>query len=211
MYYRVDMEAVGEAMGMPMPSTDELPKGEEGLRAVFEGKWAKIDTGELEEAAGGSGKGSAAEELDAKTQKKILDAVRGVVAREVTFKSRDGKDGAEVIAAKANFRDLITSVFDKLQPLKKDLPPGAELPTGDDLKDAPNRKVTVDFTIKNGDLTRIETDLAVLADDAKGAELPLVLTFGKAGDVAAPKDATEIPVDEFGGPFGAGMLGGGVL
>ncbi|MFE7835690.1 hypothetical protein ACFU53_06370 [Streptomyces sp. NPDC057474] len=209
-YYRADMEAIGEAMGMPFPTADELPESEQHLRPVLEGDWVKVNTADLQEAAEDAGAGSGAggsDEIDAKTQKKILDAVRGVVAREVDFKTKDGKDGTEVITAKANFRDLLTGIVDKLQPLKGDLPPGAELPTAKDMKDAPNKKVAVDFTLKNGDLTRIETDLAVLADDPKGAKAPLVLTFGKADDISAPKGASEIPVDEFGGPFGSGMLG----
>ncbi|WP_327343990.1 hypothetical protein [Streptomyces europaeiscabiei] len=209
-YYRADMEAVGDAMGMPFPTADELPESEQHLRPVLEGDWVKVNTGDLKEAAGEAGAGAGSgdsDEIDAKTQKKILDALRGVVAREVGFKTRDGKDGTEVITAKANFRDLLTGLVDKLQPLKGDLPPGAELPTAKDMKDAPNKNVAVDFTLKNGDLTRIETDLAVLADDPKGAKAPLVLTFGKAGDVSAPKGATELPDDEFGGPLGSGLFG----
>lgn len=212
-YYRADMQAMGDAMGMPFPTADdldELPESEQHLRPVLEGDWVKVNTADLQNAAEDAGVGSGAggsDEIDAKTQQKILDAVRGVVAREVDFKTKDGADGTEVITAKANFRDLLTGIIGKLQPLKGDLPPGAELPTAKDMKDAPNKKVAVDFTLKNGDLTRIETDLAVLADDPKGAKAPLVLTFGKAGDISAPKGASEIPVDEFGGPFGGGMLG----
>ncbi|HSX98769.1 MAG TPA: hypothetical protein VLG91_15455, partial [Streptomyces sp.] len=185
-YYRADMEAMGDAMGIPFPTADELPESEKHLRPALEGDWVKVNTGELQDAAGDEGAGAGAggsDEIDAKTQKKILDAVRGVVAREVGFKTRDGKDGTEVITAKANFRDLLTGIVDKLQPLEGELPPGAELPTAKDMKDAPDKNVAVDFTLKNGDLTRIETDLAVLADDPKGAKAPLVLTFGKAGDV----------------------------
>ncbi|WP_234044749.1 hypothetical protein [Streptomyces adelaidensis] len=210
-YYRADMQAMGEAMGMPFPGADdldELPESEQQLRPLLEGDWVKVNTADLADATEDADAGSGgSDDIDAKTQKKILDAVRGVVAREVGFKTKEGKDGTEVITAEANFRDLLTGVIDKLQPLKGDLPPGAELPTSKDLKDAPNKKVAVDFTLKNGDLTRIETDLAVLADDPKGAEAPLVLTFGKAGDISAPKGASEIPLDEFGGPFGSGMLG----
>ncbi|WP_327728193.1 hypothetical protein OG250_16680 [Streptomyces sp. NBC_00487] len=212
LYYRADMQAMGDAMGMPFPTADELdelPESEQHLRPVLEGDWVKINKTELQEVAedaGGSGSGGS-DEIDARTQKKILDAVRGVVAREVDFKTKNGENGTEVITAKANFRDLLTGIVDKLQPIEGDLPPGAELPTGKDLKDAPNKKVAVDFTLKNGDLTRIETDLAVLADDPKGAKAPLVLTFGKAGDISAPKGASEIPVDDFGGPLGGGVFG----
>ena len=209
-YYRADMEAMGDAMGIPFPTADELPESEKHLRPALEGDWVKVNTGELQDAAGDEGAGAGAggsDEIDAKTQKKILDAVRGVVAREVGFKTRDGKDGTEVITAKANFRDLLTGIVDKLQPLEGELPPGAELPTAKDMKDAPDKNVAVDFTLENGDLTRIETDLAVLADDPKGAKAPLVLTFGKAGDVSAPKGAAEIPVDEFSDPIGGGLFG----
>ncbi|MGW0708733.1 hypothetical protein ACWD4G_22760 [Streptomyces sp. NPDC002643] len=210
-YFRADMQAVGDAMGVPLPTDDELdqlPESEQYVRPLFEGEWVKIETAAMEEAAEDAGAGSGgSDELDAKTQKKVLDAVRGVVAREVDFTTKEGEDGTEVITAKANFRDLLTGVFDKLKPLQDELPPGAELPTAKDLKDAPDRNVAVDFTLKNGDLTRVETDLAVLADDPKGAKAPLVLTFDKnTTDLTAPKNATEIPAEDFGGPFGGGML-----
>lgn len=206
-YYRADMEAMGDAIGLPFPTADELPESEQHLRPVLEGDWVKVDNAELHEDAGaGAGSGGSGE-VDAKTQKKMLDAVRGVVAREVGFKTKEGEDGTEVVTAKANFRDLLTGIVDKLQPLEGELPPGAELPTAKDMKDAPDKNVAVDFTLRNGDLTRIETDLAVLADDPEGAEAPLVLTFGKAGDIKAPKGASEVPLDEFGGPFGGALFG----
>ncbi|MGQ4387769.1 hypothetical protein [Streptomyces sp. SAS_270] len=230
-YYRADMKAFGKVMGVPMPSADELPESEKEFRAVLEGDWVKVDNGDLKKAAeksaagaadsdnaqasGGSGgsSGSGEDAIDAKTQQKILKAVRGVVAHKVTFSNKGGKDGTERIVAKANFRDLLTGLFDKLRPLESDLPPGAELPTAKDLKDAPNKKVAVDFTLKNGDLTRVKVDLAVLADDPKAAELPLVLRFDKAGDVSAPSGATEIPADKVTGPNSplGSVLGGGVL
>ncbi|EMF54956.1 MULTISPECIES: hypothetical protein [Streptomyces] len=208
-YYRADMKAMGDAMGIPFPTADELPESEQHLRPALEGDWVKVNTAELQDAAGEEGAGGSkdSDEIDARTQKKILDAVRGVVAREVGFKTKDGKDGTEVVTAKANFRDLLTGIVDKLQPLEGELPPGAELPTAKDMKDAPDKNVAVDFTLKNGDLTRIETDLAALADDPEGAKASLVLTFGKAGDVSAPKGAAEIPSDEFSDPIGGGLFG----
>ena len=207
-YYRADMKAFGKAMGTPMPSADDLPESEKEFRAVLEGDWVKIENGGLKKAADVP----AEDEVDAKTQQKILKAVRGVVTHEVTFSNKGGKDGTERIVAKANFRDLLTGVFDKLRPLEGDLPSGAELPTGKDLKGAPNKKVAVDFTLKNGALTQVKVDLAVLADDPKAAKLPLVLKFDKAGDVSAPSGATEIPAGKFGGssPLGS-VLGGGAL
>lgn len=208
-YYRADMEALGEAMGVPFPTVDELPESEKELRKVLEGEWVKVDNSELEK----SGKGtSGSEEIDTKTQQKILKAVRGVVAREVTFSSKGGSDGTEQIVAKASFRDLLTGVFKKLRPLADDFPAGTELPTDKDLKEAPDKKIAVNFSLKNGDLTRVSVNLAALADNAKGTRLPLVLTFGKASDVSAPSGATEVPAGELmgpGNPFTGGMLGSG--
>ncbi|MFF5005990.1 hypothetical protein ACFY3G_24610 [Streptomyces phaeochromogenes] len=221
-YYRADMKALGEAMGFPLPSADELPESEKELKKVIEGEWVKVDTSELDRAGKGDkvgkvGKGGKADKsagpgtIDNKTQQKILKAVRGVVAREVTFSNEGGSDGVERIVAKASFRELLTGVLDKLRPLADDLPAGAELPTDGDLKDAPNKKIAVDFSLKNGDLTRVSVDLAALADGPKGTRLPLVVKFGEAGDVSAPSGATEIPADGFGGPgnpFTGGLLSG---
>ncbi|MET7987328.1 MULTISPECIES: hypothetical protein [unclassified Streptomyces] len=216
MYYRSNMKAIGKAMGVPMPSADDLPPSEKEFRKVLEGDWVKVDTKELEragKAAGGSSKGSAgAGEIDAKTQKKVLDAVRVVVGRDVKFRTKGGADGVEHVVATGNVRDLLTGVFDKLRPLQGDLPPGAELPTAKDLKDAPDKKAAVDFTLKNGDLRQIRIDLAVLADSPEKTKLPLVLKFSEAGDVSAPSGATEIPVDKVPGssPLGGAFMGGGL-
>jgi len=220
-YFRADMKSVGDAMGMPLPTADQIPDSEKEFRKVLEGEWVKVDTRELAEAqkARGSAKNSAkgadgGEEIDAKTQQKIIKAVRGVIAHDVTFRTKSGSDGTEHVVAKGNFRDLIRGVFDKLRPLEGDLPPGTDLPTDKDLKDAPNKNVAVDFTLKNGDLTQVKVDLSVLADAPKAAKLPLVLKFSEAGDVSAPSGATEIPVDKVpgGSPFAvSGLLGGDEL
>ncbi len=223
-YYRADVAAFGKGMGFPMPTADELPESEKALKPMFEGKWIKVDSRELDRAVkdatgegeDGKGKGKAgeadpAEEIDSRTQQKILKAVRSVVAREVTFSDKGGSDGVERIVAKASFRDLLTGILDKLRPLAGELPAGAELPTKEDLKEAPDEKVAVNFSLKDGDLTRVSVDLAKLADDPKGAKLPLVIKFGEAGDVSAPSGATKLPAGEFGGlgnPLTSGLLGG---
>ncbi|MGW1063059.1 hypothetical protein ACWD4F_00850 [Streptomyces aureus] len=213
LYYRTDMKALGKAMGVPMPSVDDLPPSEKEFRKLLEGDWVKVDTKAMEKAgkaAGGTSKGASGD-IDAKTQKKILDAVSGVVSRDVTFRTEGGSDGVEHVVATGNLRTLLTGVFDKLRPLQGDLPAGAELPTAKDLKDAPNKKVAVDFTLKNGDLRQIRVDLGVLADSKKKVKLPLVLKFSEAGDVSAPSGATEIPAGKVspGSPLGGAFMGGG--
>ncbi|MHB9852932.1 hypothetical protein ACSYGO_27350 [Streptomyces krungchingensis] len=214
-YYRSDMKAIGKAMGVPMPTADQIPDSEKEFKKILEGDWVKVDTRELAKAQKSHKRGAkgSAGDVDAKTQRKILKAVRGVIARDVTFHTKSGGDGTEHVVAKANFRELIRGVFDKLRPLEGDLPPGTELPTDKELKDAPNKKVAVDFTLKNGDLTQVKIDLGVLADAPKSVKLPLVLKFSDAGDVNAPAGATEIPVDKVpgGSPLAGGLFGGDEL
>ncbi|MFF3616092.1 hypothetical protein [Streptomyces sp. NPDC002580] len=214
-YYRADLKAVGEVMGMPMPSAEDLPASEKELKKVLEGDWTKVDTKKLEKSrktGAGASKGPAgADDIDARTQKKILDAVSRVIGHEVTFRTKGGTDGVEHVIATGNLRDLLTGVFDKLRPLQDELPEGAELPSAKDLKDAPDKKIAVDFTLENGDLRQVRVDLAVLADSSKKARLPLVLKFSEAGDVSAPSGATEMPVGKVpgGNALGGFLLGGG--
>ncbi|MFE5008040.1 hypothetical protein ACFRJ3_26015 [Streptomyces sp. NPDC056696] len=212
-YFRLDMQKSSELMGFPLPSPKDLPKGEEGLAKALEGEWVKVDLSDARKNTPGSGshdsKGSG--RLDEKTQRKVLKALRGVIADDVTLRSAGTEDGTERIVAKASFRELLTDLFDKLGPLKDELPPGAGFPTAKDLKDAPAKKVAVDFSITNGTLSKISFDLAALADGKKGAKVPLVLKFGKAGDISAPSGATEVPLGELAGgnPFLSGAPMGG--
>ncbi|HZF91455.1 hypothetical protein [Streptomyces sp.] len=216
-YIRSDMDSLGKAMGAPLPSAKDLPPEAGGLKDVLEGKWVKIDMKEMERTAAEMGaepgaKPSPEPTLDAKTQQQLLEALRETIAREVDFKSAGDKDGSEHITATAPFRTLVTEFFDEIRPFAKKLPPGAELPTGKDLKDAPNTKVTADFTLKNGELTEVRVDLAKLAENAKVKKLGLVVRMSEGWTPTAPAGATELNIDEIMGGFGAAMMeaeGGG--
>ncbi|WP_223188455.1 hypothetical protein [Streptomyces sp. TRM68416] len=205
-YARVDMDAMGKAMGGPLPDADDLPPEAGALKDVLEGKWVKFDTKEMQKNAESKGaKGGPASSLDAKTQKKLTASLRKVIAREVEFKTADGKDGTEHVTATAPFRTLITELLGEIRPLMKDLPPGMDLPTDKDLKDAPNAKVTADFTIKNGELAQVDLDLAKLAENAKVKKLGLTLRLSEGTKPTAPAGAKTIDLVElmsgfFGGP-----------
>ncbi len=203
-YLRVDAEALGRMSGSPMPSADELPDSAGAFKKLLAGEWLKVSTKELEETGeqmsgaegAGAGEPSAEPTLDAKTQKKLMKALRQVVAQEVDFKTSGGSDGIEHIKATAPFRTLMTELFDELRLVQKELPAGAELPTAKDFADAPNKKVTADFTLKNGELTEVSLDLAELAETAKVKKFALVLRVGKGEKAAAPAGATEVRIDE---------------
>ncbi|MFJ8542522.1 hypothetical protein ACIRFH_10990 [Streptomyces sp. NPDC093586] len=205
-YIRSDVETLGKAMGSPMPSVEDLPPEAGGLKDALEGKWVKFSTKEMEDLAAEGRKGGDAPApeptLDAKTQKKLMKALRGVVAREVELKTSDGKDGAEHVTATAPFRTLITELLGEIRPLAKDLPPGMDLPTDKELKDAPDTDVTADFTLKNGELAEVDIDLAKLAEDAAVKKLGLTLRISDGTTPTAPAGATELDLGELmGGLF----------
>ncbi|MEU5520866.1 hypothetical protein AB0L56_15300 [Streptomyces sp. NPDC052079] len=214
-YLRVDAEALGKMSGSPMPAAEELPDSAGAFKKLLAGEWLKLSTKELEEAdrqmSGAEGAEPSAEPtLDARAQKKLMKALRKVIAQEVDFKTSGGSDGTEHIKATAPFRTLMTELFDALRPLQKELPGAAELPTKKDFADAPNEKVTADFTLKNGELTEVSVDLAKLAEKAKVKKLALVVRVGKGEKATAPAGATEVKIDElmegfFGGAMEAGF------
>ncbi|MFD7876131.1 hypothetical protein ACFV5G_18840 [Streptomyces sp. NPDC059766] len=212
-YIRSDVNALGKAMGFPAPSAKDLPPEANGLKKVLQGEWVKISTKEIQKSTAELGAAPGAKPapeptLDAKTQKQLLEALRGTIAREVDFKTVDGKDGAEHVIATAPFRTLISKLLGAIRPFAKDLPMGTELPTDKDLKDAPNAKVAADFTLKNGELTEVSVDLAKLAENAKVKKLGLVMRMIDGPTPTAPAGATELDVDELLGGFGAAMMGG---
>lgn len=199
-YVRADMAAMGEMTGSPVPDADDLPPEAGAMKDVIEGKWVKINTKEMEKVTGDSRKAEGgpapAPSLDAKTQKKLVKALRGVIAREVKFKTADGDNGTEHVTATAPLRTLVTELFGEIRPLVKDLPPGVELPTDKDLKEAPDAKVTADFTLKNGELSQVEVDLAKLAESAKGKKLGLTLRMREGIKPTAPAGATKLDLDK---------------
>ncbi len=198
-YIRADMDAVGETMGTPLPDADDLPPEAGAMKDVLEGKWVKFNAKEMQEAAaeGQEAEPGPAPSLDTKTQKKLVKALRGVIAREVEFKTTDGEDGTEHVTATAPFRTLATELLGEIRPLVKDLPPGMPpLPTEKDLKDAPNAKVTADFTLKNGELAQVDLDLAKLAENAKVKKLGLTLRMREGTKPTAPADATTLDINE---------------
>ncbi len=231
-YLRADVEEISSSMSVPMPSADELPPEAGAFKKALQGEWVKFDTAKLEKAseelsatvdgeAAGSGAAagdgaapggeaaggtpSPAPTLDAETQKKLLEALRDVVARDVDFATAGGGDGTERISATAPFRTLITDLVDEIRPLSKELPPGVELPSASDLKDAPDSKVKADFTLKNGELKEVYVDLAPLTGDTKVEKIGLSLKLSSAVTPVAPAGATEVSVDEMMGGFTGAM------
>lgn len=217
-YIRLDVKAFGELSGEPAPSADELPEDMPGgkvLRKLFDGGWVKVDTAEMKKAqeelgaGGGQKKGAGGADIAPETSRKITKQLKKLFAREVTIKDEGRRDGADHLVATGPVRTLLTGVFDELRPFTDEIPGGEGLPTAKDFKDVPNKKIAVDFAIKNGALTEASADLAPFAEGLKkGDKLPLKLTFGEAGKIAAPSGATELDIKELMEAAGAMMMGG---
>ncbi|MFD8869759.1 hypothetical protein ACFV1F_36460 [Streptomyces sp. NPDC059590] len=217
-YIRLDVKAFGELSGAPVPSADELPEDVPGgkvLRKLFDGGWVKVDTAEMKKAqeelgaGGGQKKGAGGADIDPETSRKITKQLKKLFAREVTIKDEGRRDGADHLVATGPVRTLLTGVFNELRPFTDEIPGGEDLPTAKDFKDVPNKKIAVDFAIKNGALTEASADLAPFAEGLKkGDKLPLKLTFGEAGKIAAPSGATELDIKELMEAAGAMMMGG---
>ncbi|MEC4018878.1 hypothetical protein [Streptomyces sp. H27-D2] len=230
-YYRADLQRFGKLSGVPVPTAGEMkgdaPKGAEFLEKVLAGEWIKIDTKEMGKltsglgapgAGGGPGMGGGPgakaskpapqPSLSAKTQQRVVEAIKGVVADEVTVKDGGSRDGADHLVATARFRTLLTSVVDALRPIAAEFPPGTELPKAKDLADAPDKKIAVDFALKDGKLAGASTDLARLDDDPATKNVLLGLEFGDAKPVSAPAGATEVTAEELLKGVGSMMLGG---
>ncbi|MFE9249872.1 hypothetical protein [Streptomyces sp. NPDC007088] len=197
-YLKADVDALGKALGTPIPGAGELPPELGPLKDLFEGRWVKSDVDSAETAAGGKGKGGA-EKLDSKTQRKLQTDLKGIVARRVTFADQGKKDGVEHILAKASARDLLTDVFGALRNVSGELPPQLSkgLPTEKDLKEVPKRKIAVDYALKDGALSGVTFDATQLAEPGdpvkKGDKFDIVLGFGEPGKITAPAGAVELP------------------
>ncbi len=217
-YVRIDAATLGEMTGNPMPPASELPDEAGAFKKLLEGGWIKLSKKELEQtgkgmsgAPGFGGKAPSDEpSLDAGTQKKLTDALKKAVAENVDLTTSEGSDGTEHITATAPFRTLVTELFGALKPLQNELPGGEELPTAKDLADAPNKKVSADFTLKNGELTEVSVDLAKLAEKAKPKKLALVLRVSEGEKPEAPAGATEVNIEELMSGLLTGTLGGGL-
>jgi hypothetical protein len=199
-YLRADRDALSKMTGSPAPAAEDLPPQAGALKDVLEGKWVKFSTKEMEKAAvDGQGEEESpapAPSLDSTMQKKLVKALRGVIVREVRFKTAGGGGGTEHITATAPFRTLLTKLLGEIRPLAKDLPPGMELPTGEDLKDAPNAKMKADFTLRNGELAKVNVDLTKLADNPKVKKLGLTLRMGHGTKPTVPAGATKLDLKD---------------
>ncbi|MGW2425213.1 hypothetical protein ACWC0C_39245 [Streptomyces sp. NPDC001709] len=193
-YLRADAKAIAAKTGSPLPAAEDLPETATALKALLNGQWIKISTADLKDGTGTGA--SAAPSPDASTQRKLTEALRTVLTREVALKDTGERGGTDHITATAALKTLLTELVDKVRPFAKDLPPGAALPSAKDLKDVPDEKATADFALKNGQLTKVTVNLAKLAENAKVKKFDLVVRLGTGETATAPSQATKVTMEE---------------
>ncbi|MFD6470748.1 hypothetical protein [Streptomyces goshikiensis] len=203
-YLRAGVKALEKASGSKLPAPGQLPPDATALKKILGGGWVKMPADSLTKNAPGKDTGPSSDPAADARKKKAIKGLQDLITREVQLKETGTKDGADHITATASFKTLLTGLVDELRPLAGDLPPGANLPTSQDLKDAPDKPVTADFAIKNGALSTVSVDLAPLADTAKSNKFALVLRVGKGEQATAPDHAAQIDP----GALSHQMLGG---
>ncbi|MEV4437838.1 hypothetical protein AB0K09_02270 [Streptomyces sp. NPDC049577] len=180
---------------------DELPPSLAAVKGALKGEWVRVDAATLEEfAKSAGGKGDQSGQLDARSQKQLLDAFRNALADNAEFKDAGGKDGADHVTVTVPARKAAAELAEGLKPLEKKLGEDGKL---SDLKDVPDKNISFDVAIKDGSLSSLTFDVAQLDKKAKG-ELPLKVAFqGGAQQVHAPSGAKELKPQDL---FGAGMF-----
>ncbi|MFJ8044418.1 hypothetical protein ACIRBX_28325 [Kitasatospora sp. NPDC096147] len=205
-YGKADVDGIAKIAG---EDTKDLKKSTSVFPKVIQdavgGKWVSVDTKTFKElakeataAAGAKGATpSPAPSVDPKVASGLVNTVKDVISRNVSFEDKGKHEGADHIyvaaPAKAFAEDLLKSV----KPVAKDIPGFDDLPSSVP-SDFPDKKVGVDVFIKDGALSALSFDLAQFAKDAPAdVHLPVKVAFAKDAEVKAPEGATAFTKKDF--------------
>ncbi|WP_405019009.1 hypothetical protein OHV05_20710 [Kitasatospora sp. NBC_00070] len=226
-YLKADVDGVaqlaGEDAGELKDAASAFPKV---IQDAVAGKWVEVegkalkDLAEQATKAAGSkaGGASAAPSVDPKVASGLVNTVKDVLSRNVTFEDKGKQDGAEHIYVSAPAKALADDLLKSVKPVLKDIPGMEKLP-GSAPTDIPDKKVGLDVFIKDGSVSAISFDLAQI--DSKlpaDAHLPVKVTFSKDAAEApkAPDGATKFAMADFEqivtsmmGSKAGGKIGGG--
>ncbi|MDX3237650.1 hypothetical protein PV392_18605 [Streptomyces sp. ME03-5709C] len=196
-----------------LDAADGLPSSYTSVKDALGGKWVSVDLKAFEEFAKTMGEDGPAgsplpdaSALDAKTQKRITKALREAVEHNATFADAGSKDGVDHVKVTVSAGKTADALAKALEPLAAQLPDGV---SPSDLKDVPNKDVSVDVALKDGTLSGISLDLDQFdtKDEIHGA-LPLTVGFAPdAVPVTAPAGATALNPQDIMGAMMHFMMG----
>jgi hypothetical protein len=169
-------------------------------QAAVQGKWVSINGDAAKGLASQLGGGATASATpNAAQQKKLIDDIKAAIDKDVTV-TRVGTDSekGDHLVITGNSRTLGTDLANALSSAVPGNPAASQLKPSD----VPDKQVTADAWVKDGQLSEVSVDLVQFADakDAaslKDKHLPLVMTFKTGGvDISAPSGATPIDLSQ---------------
>ncbi|MFE4976838.1 hypothetical protein ACFRAR_32640 [Kitasatospora sp. NPDC056651] len=205
-YLHVDAKGLLKLVGED-PSTVDDMRGSmtdemKPLGDVLSGRWVSFDLQALadqaKESDGRKGAPSAAPTVDPEFSGQILDSIKDVLGRTVTFEDKGKKDGAEHLRVSAPARQLVDEMYKAVKPLAGKFPKQLGGFPDQAPSDVPDRRIGVDLYLKNGAFSSATFDLAQLADKVEpGVEFPVKLAFNQsAPNVQVPGDALKLTGDQ---------------
>ncbi|MFE3878241.1 hypothetical protein ACFXPX_28070 [Kitasatospora sp. NPDC059146] len=206
-FLHLDMKSVLKLTGQDPAEVDTVAKDLSPdmapAKSLLTGKWVSLDLQQLadeakkEDGAKG-GKPEAVPSVDPAAGKELLNSLKDVFNRTVTFEDKGKKDGTEHIWMSAPARQAVDELYKAVKPLSAKFPQQfkkfpTEAPT-----DVPDRKVGVDLYLKDGALNSATFDLAQLEKKVDpGVNFPVKLAFNQdAPKVEAPADATRMTSED---------------
>jgi hypothetical protein len=207
-YLRVDVDSILKLVPIPgstaeissiRKSFDGAPPAFAPLVDLLNGKWISIDPKKLtaltKSLSGTAGvpTPSAVPSLDSATQNKLVSALTGVFAQDVTLDDKGTVNGRDTIVVTAPASKLVADLQKAIAPIAKGIPAiGSEFPTSAPTGIATG-KVSADILInKDGSLSELSFDLGQLDPKAAKAkaQIPVSLSFDThAAATTAPAGA----------------------
>ena len=211
LFLRADVQKLASAAGQ----TDRIQALQQQaaqmpawLQAALGGKWVSLPTDTAKSLAGQLGASTAATPNTAQA-KKALDELQAALERDVTVtRASDGGDKGDHLILKGDARKLVNDLIQVGGSVAS--VPG--LPTAAPTS-VPEKTLTLDAWVKDGELRQLSFDLVQLAEGAdaqklQGKHVPLTLLFeSKADSIDKPGDAVPIDLSQI-LPL-LGSLGGG--
>ncbi|GAB7183994.1 hypothetical protein ATKI12_3825 [Kitasatospora sp. Ki12] len=205
-YLHVDAKGVVKLTGEDPSEVDavskDLPPDMAAVKDVLAGKWVELDLQALADEAkkndGKKARPSAAPTADPEAAKQLLNSLKDVLGRTVTYEDKGKKDGTEHIWMSAPARQLVDELFKAVKPVADKFPQQFKKFPSKAPSDVPDRKVGVDLYLKDGAFSSATFDFAQLADKIEpGVNFPVKLAFDKsAPNVQAPADATKLTSED---------------
>ncbi|MEV7774279.1 hypothetical protein [Kitasatospora sp. NPDC086791] len=205
-YLHVDAKGLVKLIGEDPSQVDsvskDLPADLGPVKDALAGKWVSLDLQELADAAkkddGKKAAPSGAPTADPEAAKQLLNSLKDVLGRTVTYEDKGKKDGAEHIWMSAPARQLVDEVFKAVKPVADKFPQQFKKFPSQAPSDVPDRKVGVDLYLKDGAFSSATFDLAQLESKVEpGVNFPVKLAFNRsAPDVQAPADAVKLTSDD---------------